>query len=63
MPINNLRSEAQNNDNFLFLCMTQAEVALDGEEPARMAESLRTILQAAYQAHAARRRDSLAASA
>ena len=37
--------------NFLFNGMTQAEQALDGQDPARMAEALRSILQGAYQLH------------
>ena len=37
--------------NFLFNCMTQAEQALDGQDPGRMAEALRSILQSAHDLH------------
>jgi len=37
--------------NFLFNCMTQAEQALDGQDPDRMAEALRSILQSAHDLH------------
>ena len=43
-------------DNFLFNCMTQAEMALDGQDPGRMAEALRSILQGAYELHGTRSR-------
>ena len=43
-------------DNFLFNCMTQAEMALDGQDPGRMAEALRSILQGAFELHGARSR-------
>jgi hypothetical protein len=34
--------------------MTQAEQALDGQEPGRMAEALRSILQGAWELHGRR---------
>lgn len=37
--------------NFVFYCMTQAEQGLDGQDPGRMAEALRSILQSAYELH------------
>ena len=43
--------------NFLFHCMTQAELALDGQDEGRMAEALRSILQGAYDLHATQRRE------
>ena len=44
------------NHNFILHSMTQAELALDGQDPDRMAEALRHILQEAYDILAAERR-------
>ncbi len=54
------RNEHQRFDNFLFHCMTQSEQALHGQDPGRMAEALRSILQGAYDLHAARSRSEAA---
>ena len=55
-----LKNEARTRmrtHNFLFHCMTQAELALDGQDQARMAEALRSILQGAYDLHSTERRE------
>jgi len=46
-----MQDDHQRVNNFLFNCMTQAEQALDGQDPDRMAEALRSILQGAWQLH------------
>ena len=51
-----MRNDHQMVSNFLFHCMTQAEQALDGQDPGRMAEALRSILQGAYDLHGRQQR-------
>jgi hypothetical protein len=51
-----MRNDTHLIRNFLFQCMTQAEQALDGQDPGRMAEALRSILQSAYEVHGRRQR-------
>jgi hypothetical protein len=46
-----MTSDHEMVNNFLFNCMTQAEQALDGQDPGRMAEALRSILQGAHELH------------
>jgi hypothetical protein len=46
-----MHDEHQRINHFLFNCMTQAEQALDGQDPGRMAEALRSILQGAWELH------------
>ena len=51
-----MRNDDQTVINFIYHCMTQAEQALDGQDPGRMAEALRSILQGAYEVHDRQRR-------
>lgn len=47
-PLSDEQREFQRRlNNFLTLCMTHAEAALDAEEPAEMSEALRWILAGA----------------
>jgi hypothetical protein len=63
MVLQRTRADSKKLDNFVYLCMTQAEMALDGQDPGRMAEALRSILQGAYDVHACRLRAEAAALA
>jgi hypothetical protein len=46
-PIHEQREFLRRVNNFLTLCMTHAEAALDSEEPAEMSAALRWILSGA----------------